>query len=102
MKISIALGQDNTSRGRTQRIHEAVILFKDTFGGSFGRDSSNMDELDHAVTGTDGSMTPLKTQEETVSWPGIDDTYGDIIIKQTNPLPMSVLGVIPKLDITEI
>jgi len=102
MKVSIALGQDNTSRGRMKRIHEAVILFKDTLGGSFGRDSSNMDELDHAVTGTDGSMTPLKTQEETVSWPGIDETYGDIIIKQTNPLPMSVLGVIPKLDISEV
>jgi len=92
----------NTIRGRKKRIHEAVISFKDTLGGKYGRDASNLDELDHSVTGTDGSMTEFKTEEETVVWPGIDETEGNIIVKQTYPLPMTVRAIIPKLDITEI
>lgn len=102
MKLAVDLGTRGTSRGRMLRIHEAIISFENTLGGYFGRDSSNLDELDHAVTGTDGSMTPLKTTEETVSWPGLDDTYGNIFIRQAYPLPMTIRAIIPKLNISEI
>ena len=101
MPLEIPIGELGSSRGRMKRIHEAVISFENTLGGFYGRDASNLDELDHSVEGTSGSMTALKTVEESVSWPGLDETEGDIMVKQTYPLPMTVRAIIPKLDIGE-
>jgi len=102
MKLEIPMGELGTARGRKKRIHEAVISFKDTLGGFYGRDADNLDELDHAVTGTSGVMTALKTEEQTISFPGEDETSGNILIRQSYPLPMTVRCIIPKLQISEM
>jgi hypothetical protein len=102
MKVEVSMTGVQTVRGRRKRIHEAVISFQDTLGGFYGRDSSNLDELDHSVTGTSGAMTPLKTEEIDLTFPGIDDIEGNILIRQTYPLPMTVRSIIPKLDVTEL
>lgn len=102
MKLEFPIGDLGTARGRKKRINEAVISFKDMLGGFYGRDADNLDELNHAVTGTAGVMTPLKTTEETVSWPGEDETAGNILIRQTYPLPMTVRCIIPKLVVSEL
>jgi hypothetical protein len=47
-------------------------------------------------------MTPLKTEEIDLTFPGIDDIEGNILIRQTYPLPMTVRSIIPKLDVTEL
>jgi hypothetical protein len=55
------------------------------------RDSS--DEMDTAV--------PLFTGDKTIEAQPTWDTYGSVVVRQSQPLPMTIVSVYPSVDIQE-
>jgi len=70
----------------TKKISRAIINLYNTVGGEMGTTTSNMKDI---PTGT----SALFSGEKELSMPGGYSRTGDIIVRQTNPLPMTVLSL---------
>lgn len=94
--------REGTAQGRTKRIDRIVIRFKDSLGCKVGQ---NEDELEllrfrktNALMGV--PTQPLSGDIES-SFPGGYDTTGDILIVQDEPLPLSIVALMPRLQTNE-
>lgn len=89
-------GQDGTWLGRKKRVSEVVLLFKDSRGGAYGVKPEKLDEIKWRSTENWDMPIELKTGKYKLVIPdaGWSETQ-QIIIKQTDPLPMTVLAMVP-------
>jgi hypothetical protein len=88
------------AQGRKQRIHKCTINLYRTVGLEFGRDSDSLDRL--PFRNTDDNMNeaiPLFTGIKDVVFPSGWDNKGKVVIRQNQPLPMTVLSIIPRMKI---
>jgi hypothetical protein len=90
--------QDGTSQGKTKRITKAVIRFMATLGAKAGPSLNNLDEIQFR-SGSDpmNAPPPLFTGDRLIEWPGGYDFDGYIVIKQEQPLPMTVISIMPQV-----
>ncbi len=89
---------DGTAQGKFQRVHHLVVRFWQTLGGGLGPDVSNLDNIVLREGGDpmDTAVALFSGDYET-DW---DSEYGNdnhIFIQQTQPLPMTILAVMPQL-----
>lgn len=94
---------DGTSQGKPKRIHAVVVRLDKTVGIEIGTDSSNADR----VFFRDDSMkmdtsVPLFTGDKEIEFPGGFDDDAKIFIRQSQPLPLSVLAIFPRLNTFDI
>jgi len=82
MKLNIA----DLGLATTKKISRAIINLYNTIGGEMGTTMSNVKDI---PTGTDA----LFAGEKELSMPGGYSRAGDIIVRQTQPLPMTVLSL---------
>lgn len=89
---------DGTAQGKTKRINKVVIRFYNTLGAKAGPDANNLDTIEFR-TGSDpmDSAPPLFTGDKLVEWPGGYDFDGYCMVKQTQPLPMTVVAIMPQV-----
>lgn len=89
---------DGTAQGKTKRIHKAVIRFYNTLGAKAGPDANNLDEIQFR-SGSDrmDAPPPLFTGDKLVEWPSGYDFDGYMMVKQTQPLPMTVVAMMPQV-----
>jgi hypothetical protein len=75
-----------------------VIRFYNTLGAKAGPDASNLDEIQFR-SGSDrmDAPPPLFTGDKLMDWPGGYDFDGYMMIKQTQPLPMTVVAIMPQV-----
>lgn len=90
---------DGTAQGKTQRISRCIIRFHETLGAKYGRDEDT--QLDEVQTRSpDDNMDeapPLFTGDKVVSWPDGYDSPALITIVQDQPLPCTVVALMPQL-----
>ena len=77
-----------TAQGKIKRIHEVLARFKDTVGGKIGYDADNLEDI---------AGTTLFNGDKPVSFPyGYEKDYF-VMITQPDPLPMTVICLMPKI-----
>ena len=85
---------DGVSQGKIKRIHGATVRFLDTVGAEIGPDENNLDRLPFR----DSSMAmdqaiPMFDGDKEISFPSGYDNDARVFIRQTQPLPMTILAV---------
>lgn len=90
--------QDGTAQGKTKRITKAVFRFLSTVGAKAGDAENNLDEIQFRRPSDpmDQAIQPF-TGDKLVEWPGSYDFDGYLIVKQDQPLPMTVLAIMPQV-----
>ena len=85
---------DGIAQGKIKRIHGVTARFLNTVGAEIGPSTANLDR----VPFRDSSMSmdeavPLFNGDKEVSFPSGYDNDAQIVIQQTQPLPMAVLAI---------
>lgn len=91
--------RDGTSQGRRKSVPFMTIRFEKSRGGFCGTEFDNLYEMKQATEQEFGQPIELITgdfqQQLDPSW----GTTGSICIRQTDPLPITVLAVIPEVEV---
>lgn len=89
---------DGTAQGKSKRITKAVIRFYNTLGAKAGPDMNTLDTIEFR-TGSDrmDQAPPLFTGDKLIDWPGGYDFDGFVMVVQDQPLPMTVVAIMPQL-----
>lgn len=92
-------GNDGSFGSRKKRIARMAVQFRDTRGGLFGVNEKALDEIKWRSTEKYGESIALYEGKRKVVIP--QATYSDtlfITIKQADPLPMTILSIIPEVE----
>jgi len=85
---------DGVAQGKIKRIHGVTARFFNTVGAELGPDTSNLDRLPFR----DSSMAmdkavPLFNGDKEISFPAGYENDARVVIRQSQPLPMTVLAI---------
>jgi len=90
--------QDGTSQGKTKRIFDISIRLFESIGVEVGPDLSNMESIPFRSSANpmDTAITVF-TGDKEIEFRGNYETDGHIYVRQTQPLPLTVLSLYPRL-----
>jgi hypothetical protein len=89
---------DGTAQGKTKRIHRVIFRLHQTLGMKAGPNASTLDTIYFRTTATPlGSAPALFSGDKEMEWPGDYETEGQIYFRQDQPLPMTLLAIMPQL-----
>ena len=90
--------QNGTSQGKTKRIYEVTVRLFETVGVEVGPDLNNMERIPFRTSANpmDQGIPPF-TGDKEVEFRGNYDTDGFIFVRQTQPLPLTILSLYPRL-----
>jgi len=88
---------DGTAQGREKKISEVTLRLENTRGGWVGPNPDKLDEIKMRATEAWGEPIALFTGDKKITLQGGYDKGGRVFIRQTDPLPITVLAVIPKV-----
>ena len=90
--------QNGTSQGKTKRIYEITLRLFETVGVEVGPDLSNMERIPFRSSANpmNEGIAPF-TGDKEVEFRGNYDTDGFIFVRQTQPLPLTILSLYPRL-----
>jgi hypothetical protein len=90
--------QDGTSQGKTKRIYEVTARLYETVGVEVGPDLNNMERIPFRTSANpmDQGIPPF-TGDKEVEFRGNYDTDGFMMVRQTQPLPLTLLSLYPRL-----
>lgn len=87
---------EGTAQGKQKRIHSASIRFINTMGGKIGPDENDLNPIILRTTDDDvGEAVPLYSGIPDMSFEGGWEMERRVLIRQTGPLPMTVLSIMP-------
>lgn len=87
-----------TSQGKLKRIHRLIIRFLNTLGGKAGPDEDNLDTLNFRRSDDPmDAAPPIQSGDFTVTFPDGYNKEGYITIVQDDPMPMTVVSLMPEL-----
>lgn len=96
--IDLATG---STVGREQRITNIVLELYKTIGVEYGRSWDRLEQLSFRYkSNLTGEQLPLFTGLKHVSFPEGYDRKPTICIQQTQPLPLTVLGIVDEVNVT--
>ena len=90
--------QDGTSQAKTKRIFEVTARLFETVGVEVGPDLDNMERVPFRTSADpmDQGIPPF-TGDKEVEFRGNYDTDGFMMVRQTQPLPLTLLSLYPRL-----
>ena len=90
--------QDGTSQGKTKRIFDITVRMFETIGVEVGSDLSDMERIPFRSSANlmDEGIPPF-TGDKEVEFRGNYETDGFIFVRQTQPLPFTILSLYPRL-----
>ena len=89
---------DGTAQGKTKRITKVVIRFYNTLGAKAGPDATHLDQIEFRTGSSLMDVAPpLFTGDKLIEWPGGYDFDGYVMVKQDQPLPMTVVAIMPQV-----
>ena len=92
-------GYTETTQTKTKRIYDLSIRFQDTVGASVGPNAANLTAIDFRASGSAMNLPiPLFTGDKTVEFDTGYGTEGLVYIQQPQALPMTILGIYPRLE----
>ena len=85
---------DGISQGKIKRIHGVTVRFLDSVGAEVGPDANNLDRIPFR----DSSMAmdeavPMFDGDKEIFFPSGYDNDARVLVRQTQPLPMTVLAI---------
>ena len=91
-------GADGTAQGKTKRITKVVFRFLNTLGAKAGADLDQVDTLTFRRPADPMGQPPaLFTGDKLLEWPNGYDFEGYIALKQDQPLPMTLIALMPQV-----
>ena len=89
---------DGTAQGKTKRIHRVTLRLYKTVGLKYGPDSDHLDDLIFRTAANNlNEPIPLFTGDKSFNWNGYYEKEGTIHLRQSQPLPFTLLGIFPQL-----
>lgn len=89
---------DGTAQGKTKRIHRVAVRLYKTVGMKHGPDASTLDTVTFRKASDDANApVPLFTGEKSFTWNNGYDTEGVMYFRQDQPLPFTLLAIMPIL-----
>tara|TARA_R100000231_G_scaffold13382_3_gene14936 strand:+ start:1031 stop:3244 length:2214 start_codon:yes stop_codon:yes gene_type:complete len=90
--------QNGTSQAKTKRIYEVTARLYESVGVEIGPDLNNMERVPFRTSANpmDQGIPPF-TGDKEVEFRGDYDTDGFMIVRQTQPLPLTILSLYPRL-----
>ena len=87
-----------TAQGKIKKIHSVIVRFFRTVGASVGTSTENVDTIPFRDSSdpTDTAV-PLFTGDKTIEAQPSWDTEGAIVVQQTQALPMTIVGIYPRV-----
>jgi hypothetical protein len=90
--------QNGTSQAKTKRIFNVSIRLYESIGVEVGPNLSNMEEIPFRSSANPMDQAiPVFTGDKEVEFRGNYETDGFIFVRQTQPLPLTVLSLYPEL-----
>lgn len=87
-------GDDGVSQGKIKRIHGVTVRFLDTIGAEVGPDISNLDRIPFRSSANPMNQgLDLFTGDKEIFFPSGYDNDARVVVRQNQPLPMTVLAV---------
>ena len=89
---------DGTAQGKTKRIQKCVFRFMDTLGAQVGPDENTLDEIEFRNPNDPMNQPPpIFTGDKLMEWPDGYNFDGYIMVVQDQPLPMTVVAIMPQV-----
>lgn len=86
-----------TARGKKQKINRLTVAFYETLGAKAGTDRDNLKVIPFGT----GRAPELFTGDQDFEFPGDWGNEAKISIVQAQPLPMTLLAIVPRVSINE-
>ena len=98
--MRIDAGADNgTSQSKTKRIYEITARLYESIGIEIGPDLNNMERIPFRSSANPmDSGVNVFTGDKEIEFRGNYETDGFIVVRQTQPLPLTILSLYPKLQ----
>ena len=86
--------EDGTSQGKIKRIHGITVRFLDTVGAEVGPDEDTLDRIPFRDSSMDmDDAVPMFDGDKEISYPARYDNDARVMVRQNQPLPMTVLAI---------
>lgn len=86
--------EDGIAQGKIKRIHGATVRFLDTVGAEVGTDTTNLDRIPFRSSANPMNQAlSLFTGDKEISFPSGYDNDSRVMVRQNQPLPMTILAV---------
>lgn len=95
--LNLDVGQP-TLQGRQKVVNEVVLRVKDTRGLSAGPTASRLVDIKERTSEQPGFATALTTGDQRVLIDPDWSAAGRVFVRQSNPLPATLLAIIPRLE----
>jgi len=90
--------QNGTSQAKTKRIYNITVRLYESIGVEVGPDLNNMEAIPFRSSAQlMDTAIPVYTGDKEVEFRGNYETDGHIYVRQTQPLPLTVLSLYPEL-----
>lgn len=90
-------GTDGTAQGKTKRIHHVMLRFHRTGSAKVGPDSGRLELV--PMTDAEASVTPaLFSGDVEVAFGGGFSTTATVLVRQDQPLPLTLLAIMPRVE----
>jgi hypothetical protein len=90
--------QNGTSQAKTKRIYNITVRLYESLGVEVGPDLNNMESIPFRSSAQlMNTPIPVFTGDKEVEFRGNYETDGHIYVRQTQPLPLTVLSLYPEL-----
>lgn len=97
MRLEAGAG-DGTAQGKTKRITKAVFRFLATLGAKAGPSESVLDTIQFRSPPNPMNVhPPLFTGDQMVEWSGGYDFDGYLVVVQDQPLPLTLVAIMPQV-----
>lgn len=97
--VEIAL-RDGTCQGRLKKVASVVLRLQDSRSGKIGTSfGGTLDDIPYDNPTTYGAAAPLFSGEKRTIVPGDWDTRGRVVVRQEDPLPLTVLAIIREVSL---
>jgi len=96
--LNLELGPP-TQQGKKKSIAAVTLRVEESRGGKIGYDKDHLTEFKQRAYEPYGTATSLKTGDIKVTLPATWKTDGSIFYRQEDPLPMTLLAVIPEVSL---
>ena len=92
-------GYTETTQTKTKRIYDLSVRFQDTVGAKVGPNAANLTSIDFRASGSPMNLPiPLFTGDKSVEFDTGYGTEGLVYVQQPQALPMTILGIYPRLE----
>jgi hypothetical protein len=90
---------DGTIQGKATKMSQVVVRFEKSRGLLIGPDSGKLEEMKQRENEAMGEPTALLTGDKKILLKPAWNSNGRLFLRQNNPLPMTILAIIPDLEV---